>query len=76
MTRGGHLREGIKGIEQEVPARRSQEEWAAGSVEVTGFADIAGGAAPAEPLGGSGFGRESGSLGYRAAPGGPEASQR
>jgi ElaB/YqjD/DUF883 family membrane-anchored ribosome-binding protein len=71
-----HLREGIKGIEQEVPAPRSQEEWAAGAVEVSGLADVAGGGARTQPLGGSGFGRESGALDFRAAPGGPEAAQR
>jgi ElaB/YqjD/DUF883 family membrane-anchored ribosome-binding protein len=76
MTRGGHLREGIKGIEQEVPARRSKEEWAAGAVGVTGFADVAGGGAQTLPLGEPVFGLEDAPLPYRAAPGGPEASQR
>ena len=77
MTRRGHLREGIKGIEQEVPASRSQEEWAAGGVEVSGgLADVASSGAQTPPLGGLGFSRERNPLDFGVAPGGPEASQR
>jgi hypothetical protein len=77
MTRRGHLREGIKGIEQEVPASRSQEEWAAGGVEVSGLADVAGSGGQTRPLGESGISRERSSLDVAVGlRGGPEAPQR
>jgi hypothetical protein len=72
------MREGITGIEQEVPTSRPQQEWAASGAQTSGLADVAGAGAQGDLLGGSsGFGRERRPLVFGATPpGGPEASQR
>jgi ElaB/YqjD/DUF883 family membrane-anchored ribosome-binding protein len=72
----GYYRERTSAVDQEVPAARPQQEWAAGSADVVGLADVAGTSAQTQPLGESGFRRERGPLDFGVAPGGPEASQR
>ncbi len=73
----GYVRDRNVGVEQEVRTPRPEQEWAAADVGVAeGFADLPRSGVQTQPLGESGFGRQSGSLGFSAEAGGPEATQR
>jgi hypothetical protein len=72
----GRTREGMTGIDVEVPTSQPKQEWAAAGVGVPGLADVPDRGAQARPFGASSLSREAGHLDLGAVSGGPEASQR